>query len=190
MPLTTYTAGEVLTAASLNANFSFATSGLVLLDATTFSGSSAVNISNKLSAATRTNYVVIVNCVGTVNEALNMRFRENVTDKATGYVIGLLNINIGAGTLSQSGGATQTTMRIGTIDSSVATDTTTTVMNISVTNGGTTGTMSFNTFDFSNAVVNMGGCQNVSCTAITGFSVIPASGTITGTVRTFGYANS
>ena len=29
MPLTTYTAGEVLTAASLNANFSFATLGLV-----------------------------------------------------------------------------------------------------------------------------------------------------------------
>ena len=52
MPLTTYTAGEVLTAASLNANFSFAAaSGLTLISTTTIGTTvSSVTVSNAFSA--------------------------------------------------------------------------------------------------------------------------------------------
>jgi hypothetical protein len=165
-------------------------SGLSLLNTTTFTASSAVNVSNVMLAATATNYFVVVNCVGSANVGLNMRFRENVTDKATGYAVGNLNINVGVGTITQLGGDPLTTMRIGVIDSSAATDVTTVFMNISLTNGGTTGVLTFNGFDVSNSAVQYGGGVNVNCTAITGFSLIPASGNITGTVRTYSYANS
>ena len=192
MPLTTYTAGEVLTAASLNANLSFAASSnsLKLLNTTTFSASSAVNVSNVMLAATATNYFVVLDLVGSTNVTLNMRLRENTTDKATGYNIGSLLINFSAGTITQVGGFPLTTMRIGIIDSTAAAKTTTTNMNIALTNGGTTGTVMFNSFDINNAAVQYGGCMNHSCTAITGFSLLPGSGTITGTVRTYSYANS
>ena len=192
MPLTTYTAGEVLTAASLNANLSFAASsgGLTLLNTNTFTSSSAVNVSNVMLAATATNYFVVLNCIGTINAVLNMRFRENVTDKATGYDIGSLSINYTVPSLTQLGGAAQTTMRIGVLDASANTKTTTVFMNISLTNGGTTGTQTYSSVDINNGSVLYGGSMNVSCTAITGFSLIPASGNITGTVRTYSYANS
>ena len=180
-----YTSGQVVQAVPTGIN-----SACVLLDTTTFSASSAVNVSNVMLAATATNYFVVVNCVGTANVALNMRFRENITDKATGYAVGNLNINVGAGTITQLGGDPLTTMRIGVIDSSAATDVTTVFMNISLTNGGTTGTVTFNSFDVSNSAVQYGGAVNVNCTAITGFSLIPSSGNITGTVRTYSYANS
>ena len=165
-------------------------SALTLLDVTTFSASSAVNVSNKLLAATATNYFVVVNCVGTINTTINMRFRENVTDKATGYDVGSLNINYSVGTITQQGSTNLTLTRIGILDASAATKTTTVLMNISLTNGGTTGTVTFNSVDVNNSVVNYGGCMNYSCTAITGFSLIPTSGNITGTVRTYSYANS
>ena len=165
-------------------------SGLTLLNATTFTSSSAVNVSNVMLAATATNYFVVVNCVGTINTTLNMRFRENVTDKATGYDVGSLNINYSVGTITQQGSTNLTLMRIGVLDASAATKTTTVFMNISLTNGGTTGTATFNNVDVNNAVVNYGGGINVNCTAITGLSVIPTSGNITGTVRTYSYANS
>jgi hypothetical protein len=167
-----------------------AASGLTLLNTTTFTSSSAVNVSNVILAATATNYFVAINCVGTINTTLNMRFRENVTDKATGYDVGSLNINFSTGTITQQGGTGLTTTRLGILDASAATKTTTVFMNMSLTNGGTTGTVTFNSVDVNNSVVNYGGCENFSCTAITGFSLIPASGNITGTVRTYSYANS
>ena len=64
MPLTTYTAGEVLTAASLNANLSFAASspagGLTLINATTIgTTASTVTVSGAFSA-TYDNYLITV----------------------------------------------------------------------------------------------------------------------------------
>jgi len=165
-------------------------SGLTLLNTTTFTSSSAVNVSNVMLAATATNYFVVLNCIGSINAVLNMRFRENVTDKATGYDIGSLSINYTIPSITQLGGAAQTTMRIGVLDASANTKTTTVFMNISLTNGGTTGTQTYSSVDINNGSVLYGGSMNVSCTAITGFSLIPASGNITGTVRTYSYANS
>ena len=59
MALTTYTSGEVLTAASLNANFTFAAaSGLTLVSTTTFTTQATVDIT--AFSATYDNYKVIV----------------------------------------------------------------------------------------------------------------------------------
>ena len=60
MPLTTYTAGQVLTAASLNANFSFAAgNGLTLVTAGTFSAVTTFTADNVFNATYR-NYRVVV----------------------------------------------------------------------------------------------------------------------------------
>lgn len=161
-------------------------SALSLLDVTTFSASSAVNVSNKLVVANNANYLIIVNYAGSANNILNMRFRENVTDKATGYSRGTSSVNMTAGTIAATGGVAQTTMRIAVFETSQLT----TTINLNLLNSGTIGNITFTNNDYSNASADSGGAFNTSCTAITGFSLLPSAGTITGTVRTYGYALS
>ena len=165
-------------------------SALTLLDVTTFSASSAVNVSNKLLAATYANYLIIVtyNSPAT-NNTLNMRFRENVTDKATGYNRGTIPLNIATNTTSTTTTFGGTTIRLGifdTTDAKIATNT----INLTLSANGANGQITSTGMDISNAVFDVMGAYNNTCTAITGFSLIPAAGTITGTVRTYAYANS
>jgi hypothetical protein len=89
MPLTTYTAGEVLTAASLNDNFTFAAAnppgGLTLITAQTIgSGVATVTVSSVFSA-TYENYKIIMS--GGVSSATSsIRFQLGAT--TTGYYAG------------------------------------------------------------------------------------------------------
>jgi hypothetical protein len=73
MPLTTYTAGEVLTAASLNNNFTFAAGagGLVQVTSVSFSASSAVAFAAGVFDATYDNYRVLLEFVPSANCALS-----------------------------------------------------------------------------------------------------------------------
>ena len=102
MPLTTYTAGEVLTAASLNANLSFAasspSSGLVSITPTSISVGSGTatsagngqvtftgvgtNLSlNGVFSATYTNYLVLIEKqTASGSGGLNCRLRSGTTD--------------------------------------------------------------------------------------------------------------
>ncbi len=87
MPLTTYTAGEVLTAASLNANLSFAASspagGLTLISATTIgTTASTVTVSNAFSA-TYDNYLITVS--GGVGSNAQARLDLQLGSITTGY---------------------------------------------------------------------------------------------------------
>ncbi len=102
MPLTTYTAGEVLTASSLNANFSFAalSGGLVPIVPTsvavgsgtgtanangqvTFTTASSVSL-NGVFSATYKNYLVIFNeDTASTTSAIQFRMRLAGTDNST-----------------------------------------------------------------------------------------------------------
>lgn len=89
MPLTTYTSGEVLTAASLNANFTFAASnplgGLVLTGSASPSAASSVSINNCFTSAYE-NYRIIgafTNASGT--GSITARLRAASTDTTTNY---------------------------------------------------------------------------------------------------------
>jgi hypothetical protein len=160
-----------------------------LLDTTTFSASSAVNVSNKLDVTTRANYMIIANFNSPASNAIcNLRFRENTTDKTTGYSTGRLAINFTVPNITQTGGTAQTAMRIAIYDTAASGVTVT--MFVTLSNGGAAGNINFMSNDQSNNSVDYGGGYNTSCSNITGFSLIPATGTITGTVRTYGYANS
>ena len=86
MPLTTYTAGQVLTAASLNSNLSFASTngGLVCVKAeTAFTAVSTLNVDNVFTS-TYTNYKVLLNLTAG-SGSITLRLRAASTDTITNY---------------------------------------------------------------------------------------------------------
>ena len=111
MPLTTYTAGEVLTAASLNANLSFAAGGVVQVKSTTktdtFSSSSSsytdvTGMSQSITPTSASNKVLIVvtMSIGANNDQYFFRLMRGATAICVGDAAGIrtqatTGINIG-----------------------------------------------------------------------------------------------
>jgi hypothetical protein len=96
MPLTTYTANEVLTAASLNNNFTFAAAnpigGLVCVKAqTTFTAASTIT-ADSIFTSTYKNYVLQINYTAGGDLALQMRV-GGVTASGGNYNEQLLQVN-------------------------------------------------------------------------------------------------
>jgi hypothetical protein len=87
MPLTTYTAGDVLTAASLNDNFSFAANsgGLVVVKAETAFTSSTSIIADNVFTSNYTNYLIVVRLTTTGNATLFWALRVGGVTAATNY---------------------------------------------------------------------------------------------------------
>ena len=188
MPLTTYTPGEVLTAASLNANLSFAASspagGLTLISSTTIGTTvSSVTVSSAFSA-TYDNYKIIVNG-GTSSASTYLKMTLGAT--ATSYYFGELyrtyggvssadNLSNGAYWLVGSG---RTNGLISNIEIQNPFLSARTCFNSIFANPLTTGETEF-----------VGGFLD-NATSYTAFTLTPNSGTITGgTIRVYGYANS
>jgi hypothetical protein len=88
MPLTTYTAGEVLTASSLNNNLTYLDgkgSGLVCVKAeTAFSAVSSVT-ADDVFTSTYTNYRIVIRYQTSTSAELKMQLRAATVDTATGY---------------------------------------------------------------------------------------------------------
>ena len=113
MPLTTYTAGEVLTAASLNANFSFAAGGNGLVPTksqTTFTAVNSVAINNAFSA-TSDKYLILVRWTNSSTGELAMQLSVGGVAAATNYNIQLLEIS--NTTVAASRSTAQTSWRAG-----------------------------------------------------------------------------
>jgi hypothetical protein len=187
MPLTTYTAGEVLTAASLNNNFTFAAAnpvgGLSLISATTIGTTVAsVTVSSAFSATYDAYKIVISGGVGASNPQLNLTFGST----ATGYYYGLIYNNY-SGTIAATGGSNSTS--------------------IGVAGSATTGGIAFNVdvvnpFLATNTLVasqmfydagQIGSTRGylANTTSYTAFTVTCNPGTLTGgTIRVYGYLNS
>lgn len=86
MPLTTYTAGEVLTAASLNANFSFAASsaGLNFITGTTFTTATSVSLPTNTFTSTYQNYKIFLSLTALTADAdFTLRLRAAGADNTT-----------------------------------------------------------------------------------------------------------
>ena len=88
MPLTTYTSGEVLTAASLNSNFSFAAAnGMVFITGGTVTSSTSANFDGVFSA-TYDNYRVIISDITSSGSEVSVSLRlrvGGVTNTAASY---------------------------------------------------------------------------------------------------------
>ena len=88
MPLTTYTAGQVLTASSLNANLSFAAGagGLTLISRTTQGPVASIAYDDVFTSTYKTYMVVIEDLVGTTSADVHIQFRyAGPTTQATTY---------------------------------------------------------------------------------------------------------
>jgi len=105
MPLTTYSPGDVLTAASLNANLVFAaanpvaSSGLNFLSSTAFTTATSVSLPANTFSATYTNYKVFVTVTAVTADAdLTLRLRAAGTDATSanydGSFVGRTNASV------------------------------------------------------------------------------------------------
>ena len=186
MPLTTYTAGEVLTAASLNANFSFAAStGLVLVKSQVIGTTVAsVTITGAFDATYDTYKVVINGGVGSTNQDLGV----SLGSTATGYYYSY-NTATYAGVASGGGIANGSSFsNVGVFNTNVITmnfdlqnpfnaeETLISASRIDPTTTGSSG--------------NVRGYLN-NQTSYTAFTLTAGGGTITGgTIYVYGYAKA
>jgi len=86
MPLTTYTSGQVLTAASLNSNLSFAaqSGGMVLVQAETSFTTASTFSANNVFTSTYKNYRIILNCTNG-DGSITFKLRASSTDTSANY---------------------------------------------------------------------------------------------------------
>jgi hypothetical protein len=180
------TTGQVLAKASgTDMDFSWATASsgaLTLITTTSFSAAAAMSVNNCFSA-TYTNYLIkfkLAVTTGTVD--IYYKERSSGTDDSDFYYWGNTKVTNG-GTVTGSGGANTTAFTICNTNTdgygqifvyspAVATNT----------------YYDWKTMDFSPNIVSGGGLHASTPTTCDGFSIIPASSTITGTVSVYGYA--
>jgi hypothetical protein len=118
MPLTTYTAGEVLTAASLNDNFTFAASnppgGLTFITGATFTTATSVSLPNDTFTATYDNYKIIWRITNGTATTPNItgRLRAAGSDD-TNSSYSNMNVGINNGAVADSVGNTTTAFNYG-----------------------------------------------------------------------------
>jgi hypothetical protein len=183
MALTTYTSGEVLTAASLNANFTFAAAGgLTLVSTTTYSAASTVDIT--AFSATYDNYKVVVsNTAGSADLFFRLGDGGVFNDTAGVYRWNIQYAVYTSGTIT---GAASSTTQTGFV----------------IGNAGFTN--SFEIYNPFSAVVTgytfvnnrddygfmCGGGATTVTTSFSQMRLYPSSATISGTVRIYGYQNS
>lgn len=159
--------------------------GLVLLNKTDYTGASTVSVDNVFSA-TYSNYKIIGSLKGSTTATINMRLRASGTDlTSSSYIAGKLYVGAGAslafGSENNIAGDTMTLTRAGTADTDAGF-----VMDL------------LSPFETGRKqALSIGSGQWVywlayhiqSASSYDGFTIYPASGTITGTVRIYGYKN-
>jgi hypothetical protein len=181
MPLTTYTAGQVLTAASLNANFDFAadSGGLVFITSGSMTLGSQLSFDNCFSA-TYANYLIML--THTAGNNPGIRLRASAADiTAANYDMNTPNYQSSTYGGSTSNSATSWTVSNGTGYSQP-------VITLSNPFASTNTAISAN-FQRTDASIwqNMGGRYNAT-TSADGFSIIGTNVTVT--ARVYGYLNS
>ena len=190
MPLTTYTAGEVLTAASLNSNFSFAAggNGLVCVKAeTALSGSSST--ADNVFTTTYTNYRIVVRYTTTAN-TLNMQLRASAVNTTSNYNFQLLEASSTTVAGARTGPTSSATIgdnssgsffSLAVLDLSGPKLAEPTVYNSFCTRNNGAYTAS--------RTINLAGNQSDS-TAFDGINFLVATGTMSGSYTIYGYSKT
>jgi hypothetical protein len=187
MPLTTYTAGEVLTASSLNANFSFVegAGGLTLVKTQTIGTTVAsVAVTGAFSSTYDSYKIIVSGGVGSTGANLSLQLGATTTgyysavtrtSYATGSATGLGNNNGASFTVCGDARTTSIMMNIDVLAPNLARPTLIGGSHVVVDTGGNAGYVS--------------GFLNDN-TAYTGFTILVGAGTITGgTIKIYGYKN-
>ena len=180
MPLTTYTAGEILTSASLNSNLT-AAGGLQFIKSQTIgTGVATVAVTSAFSA-TYDAYKIVISG-GAASAATNLLYQN--TGSTASYYVGGVTTAFSTNTLAGFNGNNSSSLIAGTTFTGAL------MLDLTVVNPF----LAKETFFTVGAVVYStgggggAGYHNVA-TSYSGFTIIPSSGTLTGgTIAVYGYA--
>jgi len=184
------TTGQVLkktSATDLDVEWGTPSSGLTLINTTSFSGVSSQAI-NDVFSATYDTYLITCTLTGsTTNAYLGLRLRvAGVDASGSDYVWGFIATNTAGTSFTLASGASATTANI------ARPSTTDNTFSINMANPFLakktiwSGTGSWNDGSTVAPAIAQGGAHTLT-TSYTGFSLIAASGTITGSVSIYGY---
>ena len=171
---------------SMNTALGTKKSGLVLLNTTSFSAVSSQSI-NDVFSATYENYKILMSFSGSSTNSLNFRLRVASSDNSTSnYYYGGLNIDSSAAAVSLTKGDPTTSWRVG------ATGTDFNISDMTISAPFTADKTAYTSNAGYGFGTNEGGTYQISgyfsgTTSFTGFTLIPAAGTITGNVRVYGF---
>ena len=191
MPLTTYIAGEVLTAASLNANFSFAAggNGLVCVKAeTAFTTASSITADN-IFTSTYTNYLLNLTITSSSAE-LVLLYKNRVGGVSASTNYNAQRVTFSSTTTDAARITAQTSFRLGqayTVSSFFT-------LNIASpqlaaqTNFYSNGIYNDNAATTPVAIFNTG--NHSTATAYDGLEILTNTGTITGFYSVYGYSKT
>jgi len=185
MAIKTFTTGEVLTASDTNTYL--ANAGLDFIKQTAYTASSAAQVLSCFSS-TYANYKIIISHYGSAGTtfAFQMISATNTVDNGGNYFGYGLAYNAGT---TDIGGAGTTSQRCGG-HSSVSTILCETVIDMANPNIAARTQANIHAFDANGPAVLLLGTQVATSTQYTGIQIVPASGTITGTIRVYGYRQS
>jgi len=158
--------------------------GLVHINTATFSAQSAVNVNSVFTSAFDSYLVLVEATASSANQNLSARLRVSGTDASgSNYVRQGFRASSGASTAGFSD--TQTSFICG--------ETNTTYRNrweLVFNQPASAVETTLQTRGSNPGYVNILAASHTVTTAYDGFSIFPSGGTITGTVRTYGYRNS
>jgi hypothetical protein len=186
MPITTYTAGEVLTASSLNANFA-AAGGMQLVKSQTIGTAvSSVTVTGAFSATYDNYKIVISGGVGSTTSNLNTTLGAS----ATGYS-GSMIFYTAVGSSVTPGAASGISSATTSLSWSGAANANSIIYNMEIQNPflAKYTFVQSSWFDLA-AGATFFGAHSVA-TSYSAFTITASTGTLTGgTIRVYGYANS
>jgi hypothetical protein len=160
--------------------------GLTYITSSSFSASSAVNVNNCFTS-TYDNYRVILTVVGSTTVNLQLRMRVSAAD-ATGANYTYQDLKADGATVAGARASSQT---VGIIGYTVNTDPNAYSLDVYRPAIATpTAIRSVSVYGYTSATIWDNAITHSLSTAYDGFSIIPSTGTITGTVRVYGYRNS
>ena len=157
--------------------------GMVLLNTTSFSGVSSQSI-NDVFSATYTDYRILINFVASADNQLHLRLRVGGSDNSTASSY-LTQEGVSSGAATAFNRTTADRLYLGnsrTIRRSLVLDLANPFETLQ-----TTGSSVQVYFDGGNAAAGSYGYQHTQTVSYTGFTLIPASGTVTGSASVFGY---
>jgi hypothetical protein len=152
--------------------------------AVTFTACTAISL-NGCFTSTYQRYKLLISAYASTTSTLNMKFREGTTDKSTSYYGGAhyVQYNNVSGVFNLSNNATNFEL----IDTMQTSSTGLSFIDSTIDfQSALSGAITGQTFE-QIGIVSYFGYKNQSMSAFDGFSLIPTTGNITGTVSVYGY---
>jgi hypothetical protein len=186
MAIKTFTTGEVLTASDTNTYLN--NGGLVYINEVTYTGSTSASVTAQILgcfSATYQNYKIIISHTGSVSTTFAFRMISGTNTVDSGFNYFGYGLSYNAGTTDAGTAAVQQQKCGGhSSDSNIPNET---VIDLANPNIAKRTQANIHAFDCSGPNMTLLSTQVATTTVYTGIQIFPASGSITGTMRVYGY---